>query len=94
MAQLFARVELRGSPGEDTYTTLHAYMRSQNWHQTITGSTATSNLPHAVYQGNSANDQPDLLSIATGIKAYIEANIWTRALVLVIRSADWAISAG
>jgi hypothetical protein len=39
MAQLFARIELRGTPGEPVHERLHAYMASLNWYQTIDGFT-------------------------------------------------------
>jgi hypothetical protein len=94
MSQLFDRIELRGTPGEDRYNQLHAYMSSQNRHQTITGATRTVALPHATYQGIFVTEQPDLASIANALKAHIEANIWTRALILIIRSVDWAQTAG
>ena len=94
MSLLFARIELRGTPGEDSYNQLHAYMRSRGWLQTITGATATVNLPHATYQATFTQDSPNLAAIANALKAHIEANIWTRALVLVIRSVEWAQTAG
>jgi hypothetical protein len=92
MSQLFARIELRGTPSEQTYEKLHAYMKSQNWLQDITGS-ATISLPHGTYQAKFASDEPDTLAIAKALRTYIEANIWTKAIVLVIRSAHWAQTA-
>jgi hypothetical protein len=94
MSQVFVRVELRGTPGEDVYARLHADMKSKNWDQTITGAARTSNLPHAMYQGTFKNDVPDLAAIAKGLREHIEATIWRKAIVLVIRSAGWAQSAG
>jgi hypothetical protein len=92
MSQLFVRIELRGTPSEETYTKLHAYMRSKNWSQEITGESATVMLPHATYQATFGEDQPNTLRIAKALRTYIESNIWTKAIVLVIRSADWARS--
>jgi hypothetical protein len=69
MSQLFARIELRGTPGEDSYNQLHTYMRSQNWLQTVTGATATTNLPHATYQAIFTQDAPNLAAIASALKA-------------------------
>lgn len=45
-------------------------------------------------QGTFTNGEPNLAAIAKGLKEHIEANIWTKAIVLVIRSAGWAQSAG
>ncbi len=92
MSQLFARIELRGTPGEDVYNKLHAYMEAKNWFRTITGSKTVA-LPHATYQAT-FGDAPELLKIAKALKAEIESTIWTRALVLVVKTVDWAISAG
>ena len=52
MAQLFARIELRGTPGEPVYERLHAHMESLNWYRMIDGVTEagdqiTMTLPHA-----------------------------------------------
>ena len=90
MSQLFARVELRGTPGEEVYERLHAFMHGNNWFQVIAG----VQLPHATYQATNSLDAPNLLGIANALKAEIEKTIWTKALVLVIRSADWGKSAG
>jgi len=35
MSQLFARVELRGTPGEGIYERLHTHMASLNWSRQI-----------------------------------------------------------
>jgi hypothetical protein len=95
MPQLFARIELRGRPGDEVYNSLHAYMRSQNWSQQITGSAGnTVDLPHATYQGTSNSDQPDIVGIANTLKAAIEPSIWRHVLVLVINAEGWAQSAG
>jgi hypothetical protein len=91
MAQLFVRIELRGTPGQDIYSQLHNYMMSKNWRQKVPGS-RTNNLPHATYQGTFANDEPDLQSIARKLRVHIESTIWRNAIVLVIRSAAWAQS--
>jgi hypothetical protein len=92
MSQLFARIELRGTPGEDVYNKLHAYMEAKNWFRTITG-TKTVALPHATYQAT-FGDVPDLMKIADTLKIGIESTIWTKALVLVVQTANWAITAG
>jgi len=93
MAQLFARIELRGTPGEDVYESLHAHLAALNWSRTITG-TGTANLPHATYQATFATERPDLMAIANTLKSDIERNIWASALVLVVLSSNWAITAG
>lgn len=90
MSQLFARVELRGTPGEDVYKRLHDFMHGNNWFQQIAG----VQLPHATYQGTNPSEAPNLLGIANALKEEIEKTIWTKALVLVVRSADWGKSAG
>jgi hypothetical protein len=92
MSQLFARIELRGTPNEDVYNKLHAYMEAKNWFRTITG-TKTVALPHATYQATSG-EAPELLKIANALKAEIESQIWTKALVLVVQTVNWAITAG
>ena len=94
MAQLFARVELRGTPGEPAYEMLHTYMASLNWYQTIdgfreAGDQVTLALPHAMYQGHSASDSADVRRMAADLRSHIESTIWTPAIVLVIRSANW-----
>ena len=89
MSQLFARVELLGSPSEGVCEKLHAQMASLNWYREINSKT----LPHATYQATFTLDAPDLMEVANLLKATIEQKIWTKALVLVIRSADWAKSA-
>jgi hypothetical protein len=90
MSQLFARIELKGTPTDDVYQRLHKFMLDQRWYQLI-NSTA---MPHAMYQATLTNNTPDLPAIARGLKQQIEKAIWTRSLVLLIRSADWAQSAG
>jgi hypothetical protein len=92
MYQLFARVELRGSPSAEIYQRLHDYMRGLNWFTTITGS-STSTLPHATYQAV-CSAAPDVLARAKQLKLGIEANVWTSALVLVVEATNWAESAG
>ncbi len=89
MSQLFARVELLGSPSEEVYEKLHAEMERLNWYRKINGKA----LPHATYQATFTSDAPDLMELAKTLKAMIEQKIWTKSLVLVIRSADWAKSA-
>jgi hypothetical protein len=94
MAQLFARVELRGTPDESVYERLHAHMGSLNWLRTIdgfteTGDQITKTLPHATYQANSVSDNPLPLAIAQELRSGIESQIWTAVIVLVIRSANW-----
>lgn len=90
MAQMFARVELRGTPGDDVYQRLHQYMLNKNWYREINGGFA---LPHAVYQAQSTEEYPNVMGIAQALKSDIERTIWTRALILVIRSEDWAKTA-
>lgn len=93
MSQLFARVELRGTSGADVYDKLHAYMASKCWYQTITG-TQTVALPHATYQGTYESEAPDVLAIAMALKSDIEATIWPKALVLVMQTVNWGVTAG
>ena len=92
MVQLFARVELRGNPNADIYQRLHEYMRSRYWFNTITGS-ATSTLPHGTYQAQ-YTVAVDLAGVAMDLKNGIESTVWTKALILVIQSANWAETAG
>jgi hypothetical protein len=94
MSQLFVRVELRGTPGEDVYARLHADMKAKNWRQTITYVGRASNLPHAMYQGTYTSDEPDLAAITKALREHIEARIWKKVIDLAIRSAGWAQSAG
>jgi len=89
MSQLFARVELLGSPDEKAYEQLHQYMSGMNWYKKISG----VDLPHAVYQAQFQQEHPDLLAVANGLKAEIQRMIWTRALILIVRSVDWAKTA-
>ena len=90
MSQLFARVELLGSADQGVYKRLHEYMLSLHWYQQING----SDLPHATYEATNQLSAPDLIRMGNELKAYIETYIWTKALVLVIRAADWAKTAG
>lgn len=89
MAQIFIRVELRGDPSKQDYDNLHAYMETMNWYRKIIGSAGESTLPHAMYQGNS---EKDTSSIAAALKDGIEANVWTRAIVLVISAQTWGMA--
>jgi hypothetical protein len=90
-AQLFIRVELRGDPSMQDYENLHTFMENKKWYRTITGTAGVSMLPHAMYQGNSEND---VSSIASALKTGIEANVWTRAIVLIISAQTWAMIPG
>jgi hypothetical protein len=86
--QLFARVELRGTPGEATYTALNAYMQSMHWYSVFIPSEVA--LPHATYQAVKVSAMPpDLAVIGQRLKSDIDRTIWERPLILVIRSADW-----
>jgi hypothetical protein len=89
MAQIFIRVELRGDPSKQDYDNLHAYMETNNWYRKIVGSAGESTLPHAMYQGNSENGAS---SIASALKNGIEANVWTRPVVLVISAQTWGMA--
>jgi hypothetical protein len=88
MAQMFIRIELRGDPSKQDYDNLHAYMEKNNWYRQINGSAGESDLPHAMYQGSSENSAS---SIASALKKGVEANVWTRAIVLVISAQDWGL---
>lgn len=90
--QLFARVELRGTPGEDTYTALNAYMQSMHWYSVLAPHQIS--LPHATYQAVTGSGRaPDLAAIGRRLKCDIDRTIWERPLILIIRSADWAQTA-
>jgi hypothetical protein len=91
MSQLFARIELRGNPSLEVYQRLHDYMESLNWLRTISG-TKTTGLPHATYQATFTAPSPDLLKMATDFRTEIEAKIWTKTVVLIIQSSNWAQS--
>jgi hypothetical protein len=94
LSQLFARVELRGSPGEDVYERLHEYMESLYWYRTIAGSTGRVTLPHATYQATVSAATPDLMAMGNTLKSGIESTIWTKALVLVLQATNWARTNG
>lgn len=89
MSQLFARVELLGTPTESVYEKLHATMENLHWYRQINNVA----LPHATYQAINGADAPNLMSIADELKGIIERTVWTKCLVLVVRSADWAKTA-
>jgi hypothetical protein len=90
MAQLFARVELRGTPGEAVYEKLHAHLEKLYWYRWIKGG-AQVGLPHAMYQAT-VDGTPDVVGIAANLKASIQANVWANALILVVQSSNWAQS--
>jgi len=71
-----------------TNDNLHAYMEKNNWYRQINGSAGESDLPHAMYQGSSENSAS---SIASALEEGVEANVWTRAIVLVISAQDWGL---
>jgi hypothetical protein len=71
------------------YENLHTFMENKNWFRKITGSAGESTLPHAMYQGSSENGA---LSIASALKKGIEANVWNRAVVLVISAQTWGMA--
>src|SRR5580698_6409821 len=94
MAQLFARIELRGSPGESVYERLHAHMESLNWYRAVDGVTEagdqiTMTLPHATYHAHTVSDDPLPLAVAHELRSGIESRIWRQAIVLVITTANW-----
>jgi hypothetical protein len=89
MAQLFARVELRGTPDLDAYEMLHAHMSSRYWHRTIQGTIACK-LPQATYQATTYGDHPDIMTMANELKRSIEQSVWAKAMVLIIQSTNWA----
>jgi hypothetical protein len=91
LAHFFIRVELRGDPSKQDYENLHAYMEGKNWYRKITGTAGESTLPHAMYQGDSENP---VSSVAGALKKGIEADVWSRAVVLVISAQNWAIDPG
>lgn len=89
MAQLFARIELRGTPTHEIYELLNSHMSSMFWHQTIRG-TITCKLPHATYQATTYGDHPDIMTIANELKRSIELSVWAKAMVLIVQSTNWA----
>jgi hypothetical protein len=91
MPIVFARVELRGKPSDEIYEKLHTYMKSEQWSQHLPGYPAKP-MPHAMYQAN-YKTSPTLLTEAQLLRTYIEANIWTKAMVLLIEEANWAQTA-
>jgi hypothetical protein len=92
MSTLFARVELRGTPAEDTYEKLHAHLAALNWFRSLPGH-PTKGMPHAMYQASFAG-VPNIAQIADLLKSGIETKVWTKALVLVIQESNWAQTAG
>jgi hypothetical protein len=92
MSQLFAQVELLGNPGNDVYERLQPFMQSLYWYPTIGGDYGTSNLPDGTYQATNNVPESDVLAIANDLKARIESDVWSEALVLVIESMAWAQS--
>jgi hypothetical protein len=65
MAQLFARIELRGTPGEAGYERLHAHMESLNWYRTIDGVTEAGDQIRMTHENRpmhvSSRDSPQSL---------------------------------
>jgi hypothetical protein len=94
MIQLFARVELRGTPSAEIYQRLHNHMLTLNWYTHISGSGVTVALPHATYQAKMETPPADLRIYANELKSGIEANVWTKALVLVAITASWWVTEG
>jgi hypothetical protein len=92
MAQLFVRVELRGTPGNDVYEKLNTHMASLFWYPWIIGSIQVD-LPQATYQATISRT-PKIATLGENLKKSIEANIWPQALVLVVVSSNWAQTAG
>jgi len=88
MAHLFIRVELRGNPSRQDYENLHAYMENLKWYRKIQGTAGESNLPHAMYHGNSDKGLSDLTS---ALRKGIQANVWTQAVVLIMSSENWSM---
>jgi hypothetical protein len=91
MPVVFARIELLGSPSEEIYERLHAFMNARNWSQHLPGH-PDKPMPHAMYQAF-YNESPDLGHLAAAFKKEIEGEIWTRALILLIEKNNWAQSA-
>ena len=92
MPIVFARVELRGDPTLENYKQLHEFLLGKGWYQQLPGN-PDKPMPHAMYQG-SFNAEPNMETVVTNLKLDIETNVWTKALVLAVKSADWAQSAG
>ena len=89
MAHLFIRVELRGNPSGSDYDNLHSHMAGLNWYRRINGTAGESELPHAMYHGNS---DKDIATLSGALRTGIEANVWTRAVVLVISGDNWSMA--
>jgi hypothetical protein len=88
MPHVFARIELRGKPSDETYEKLHTYMKNEKWSQYLPGNPSKP-MPHAMYQAN-YKTSPKLLDEANLLRTYIETNIWTKAIVLLIEEINWA----
>jgi hypothetical protein len=43
-----------------------------------------------MYQATFSSASPDLMGIATNLRTAIESTIWTKAVVLIIQSTNWA----
>ena len=63
-------------------------MEKNNWYRKIQGTAGESSLPHAMYHGDSENE---ISAITTALRQGIQANIWSRAIVLVILAQTWSM---
>lgn len=63
-------------------------MKSEQWFQYLPDF-PTKPMAHAMYQAN-YKLSPKLLTEARLVRTYLEANIWTKAIVLLIEEVTWA----
>jgi len=93
MSNYAIRVELRGNPTYDQYTTLHALMAKQGFLQTINGNDNQGkqqkfNLPHAVYYGAS---NPSCGAVRDAVISAVKTQVQKDILVFVVQAENWAL---
>jgi hypothetical protein len=90
MANIIIRVELKGTPSQETYTSLHAFMSNRGWSQQIIAEgNRPMALPHAMYSGSS---QTAIVTLAAALRDEIQSQIWTKAMVLAIEWNNWGLA--
>jgi hypothetical protein len=88
MAQLIARIELRGNPSAEVYEKLHLLMKTRGWNQQISSTQGEISLPHAMYQVESDKNPVDL---SISIHKQVKDEVWTKPVVLVMAVANWGM---
>jgi hypothetical protein len=82
MANYILRIELLGSPGEETYKTLQAFMAGQGFSMSISnGAGEPAVLPHATYLGESSLAPPDA---AYRLRSALQDEVWPSVKVLAM----------